>query len=254
MAYHIELENFKGPLDLLLHLIKQHEMDIYDIPIAEITAQYLAALDAMKSLNLEIAGEFLVMASTLLHIKSRLLLPSQEAADSEEEEVDPREELVHRLLEYQKYKEAAQSLERLPLLGRDVFVRQVTDETMADIGDGELQPVPLFELVEALRRLLQEPPLPPVHEVARERLSVAERARQILELLSRRPQLPFLDAVGMGRDRELLIVTFLAVLELVKLGLVRILQGQHQSAIWLHAVEQLPAAAAIPVDEAFGYC
>ena len=107
MSYEIELAVFKGPLDLLLHLIKKNEMDIYDIPIAEITTQYLEALDALQSLNLDIAGEFLVMASTLVHIKSRMLLPLDPDPDSEEEDTDPRAELVHRLLEYQRYKVAA---------------------------------------------------------------------------------------------------------------------------------------------------
>ncbi len=122
MAYEIKIENFEGPLDLLLHLIKKNEMDIYDIPMAEITAQYLATIDAMKSLNLEVAGEFLLMAATLLHIKSRMLLPQQDPEeDLEPEEADPRAELVRRLLEYQKYKEAALCLDARPLVGPGGF-------------------------------------------------------------------------------------------------------------------------------------
>lgn len=119
MPYQIDLDSFKGPLDLLLHLIQKHEMDIYDIPIAEITAQYLATLEVMKSLNLDLAGEFLLMAATLLHIKSRMLLPRDEEEVTEEADLDPRTELVRRLLEYQRYRDAAISLDALPLLGRD---------------------------------------------------------------------------------------------------------------------------------------
>jgi segregation and condensation protein A len=123
MSYEIRIENFEGPLDLLLHLIKKNEMDIYNIPIADITAQYVAYIDAMKNLNLDVAGEFLLMAATLIHIKSRLLLPQTQEDEPEEEEEDPRAELVRRLLEYQKYKEAALSLDAMPLLGREVFAR-----------------------------------------------------------------------------------------------------------------------------------
>ena len=123
MAYEIKVENFEGPLDLLLHLIKKNEMDIYDIPMAEITSQYLGMIDAMKSLNLDVAGEFLLMAATLVHIKSRMLLPPSEEEELEEEEEDPRAELVRRLLEYQKYKDAAETLDSFPLLHRDIFAR-----------------------------------------------------------------------------------------------------------------------------------
>jgi segregation and condensation protein A len=121
--YAIQLENFEGPLDLLLHLIKKNEMDVYDIPMAEITRQYLSILDAMKSLNLDLAGEFLLMAATLLHIKSKMLLPKIVEDELEEEEEDPRAELVRRLLEYQKYKEVSLTLESKPQLGRDLFAR-----------------------------------------------------------------------------------------------------------------------------------
>jgi segregation and condensation protein A len=254
MSCEIDIEVFKGPLDLLLHLIKKHEMDIYDIPIAEITAQYLAALDAMQTLNLEVAGEFLVMAATLLHIKSRLLLPRDPDPDPEEDEIDPRAELVHRLLEYQKYREAAADLDRRAILGRDVFVRCFVERELAEPEEAGLQPVGIFELAEALRQLACEAPEPLVHEVARERLSVAERIQQLLELLTGKPAVPFAELpFGDGR-REERVVTFLAVLEMVKLQMVSIMQNRRCGTLWLRAVAKPSVLNAPLQDDAFGYC
>lgn len=254
MSYEVDLEVFKGPLDLLLHLIKKHEMDIYDIPIAEITAQYLAALDAMKSLNLDIAGEFLVMASTLVHIKSRMLLPAEADADSEEEEVDPRAELVHRLLEYQRYKQAAVALDEYDILGRDVFGRSCCDEMTDEESNPELQPVGIFELVEALQGLLRESPPEPVHEVVREKVSVAERVTMLLELLADCQSLAFDALLPQRPDRQELVVTFLAMLELVKLRMIRIMQNQRCGSIWLFP-KAMDSKRDLPLqDENFGYC
>ncbi len=254
MSYEIELEIFKGPLDLLLHLIKKHEMDIYDIPIAEITTQYLAALDAMQSLNLDIAGDFLVMASTLVHIKSRMLLPLEPDPDPEEDEADPRAELVHRLLEYQRYKVAAVTLDECDILGRDVFARSCFELPEDEKGDAELQPVGIFELVEALRDLLKQSPPEPVHEVVRERFSVAERVTMLLEMLAGCQSLAFESLVSSPRTREELVVTFLAMLELVKLRMVRIMQNQRGGSIWLFPLAPDPARELPLQDETFGYC
>jgi len=158
MSYEIRIENFEGPLDLLLHLIKKNEMDIYNIPIADITAQYVAYIDAMKNLNLDVAGEFLLMAATLLHIKSRLLLPQAQEDEPEEEEEDPRAELVRRLLEYQKYKEAAASLDARPLLGREVFARTFPSPEFEETPESGFEAVGLYDLVEAFRSILRERP------------------------------------------------------------------------------------------------
>ncbi|APG25525.1 segregation and condensation protein A [Syntrophotalea acetylenica] len=254
MPYEIELEMFKGPLDLLLHLIKKHEMDIYDIPIAEITSQYLQALDAMRALNLDVAGEFLVMASTLVHIKSRMLLPLAPDPEPDEEDIDPRAELVSRLLEYQRYKDAAAVLDASPMLGRDVFGRACVVPSELQAGDAELQPVGVFELAEALQRLLQDVSPEPVHQVVRERLSVAERVAMVLEALKDCQSLAFETLLPGPLTREELVVTFLAVLELVKLRLVRIMQNCRCGAIWLFpgvvdGQRELPLQ-----DESFGYC
>ena len=153
-TYSVHLDKFEGPLDLLLHLIKKNELDICDIPISVITQQYLDYIKLMKELNLEVAGDFLLMASTLLHIKSRMLLPKDEQEEVEEE-IDPRAELIQRLLEYQQYKEAGKVLEARPLLGREVFTRSCPEplllEAQSDEGLLELE---LFDLVDAFRSLL----------------------------------------------------------------------------------------------------
>ncbi len=253
MAYEIDLECFKGPLDLLLHLIKKNEMDIYDIPIAEITRQYLAAIDAMKNLNLDVAGEFLVMAATLLHIKSRMLLPKSDAEEPEEEEIDPRAELVHRLLEYQKYKDAALNLEQLPLLGRDVFVREGGEPELEEAEEDNLAPVGLYELVEAFRQLLAEKGEPSFHQIQMERYSVADRIQLILSALEKRPRLSFRDLFVDSIGRGEVVVTFLAMLELVKLRSLRLMQNSRCGTIWLYAVGDVRSDA-LPLEEkSLGY-
>ena len=255
MSYAIKLENFEGPLDLLLHLIKKNEMDIYDIPIADITAQYLGLLDAMKSLNLEVAGEFLVMAATLLHIKSRMLLPPTEEEEPEEED-DPRAELVRRLLEYQKFKDAAESLDRLPLLGRDVFARKFADPGLAAAEEEETaSEIGLFELVDAFRSLLQEVNREETfHEITHERLSVTERVNHLLDLLQRKKRLMFREIFSARPDRHEVVVSFLAMLELVKMKAIHMVQEVGFGPIWLYPAQLETSAEQILPDEgALGY-
>jgi segregation and condensation protein A len=242
MSYAVRLENFEGPLDLLLHLIRKHEMDIYDIPMAEITAQYLTTIDSMKSLNLDVAGEFLLMAATLIHIKSRQLLPPAEEEFDEEDESDPRAELVRRLLEYQKYKDAALALDELPLLDRDVFARKFPLLVSEEDGEQELEAIGLYELAEAFRALLQEHPQESFHEVNPEQLSVTDRVHHILFLLDGQASLSFRELFAGPPTRPEIVVTFLAMLELVKLRLVKLLQTVRNGSI------QLFAAVAAPLD------
>ena len=166
LDYTFRLEGFEGPLDLLLHLIQKNELDIFNIPIALITEQYLEYLQLMKVLNLDIAGEYLLMASTLLHIKSKMLLPKSSEGEEEREE-DPRAELVRRLLEYQKYKQAALELEKRPLLDRDVFIR-LTPAEAEEAPEEERIEVNLFELLEAFRKVLERVKPEGVHEVVLE--------------------------------------------------------------------------------------
>lgn len=251
----VQLENFTGPLDLLLHLIRKNEMEITDIPIAEITTQYLAIIDSMQTLNLDVAGEFLLMAATLLHIKSRLLLPQVVDDGSEEEdEEDPRAELVRRLLEYQKYKEAADCLDVLPQLHRDLFARCSAAPELLEDSEEEIVAVGLFELVEAFQQLLRERPAPTVHEVSAEQLSVAERINQILTALQGQQSLAFADLFAAAGGRAEVIVTFLAMLELVKLRLVKLLQSRRFGTIWLTpAVIEENATVADIEEEGLGY-
>jgi len=222
-SYTVRLDIFEGPLDLLLHLINKNELDIFNIPISLITEQYFEYIKLMKVLNLDIAGEYLLMASTLLHIKSKMLLP-QSTEEEEEEGEDPRAELVRRLLEYQKYKTGAAELGRRPMLDRDVFIRLVTageEETK----EKERIEVTLFDLLEAFRKVLERAKAEAIHEVILDRLSVEDKIQEILALLQKENRslafhLLFPDQVS----RRVIIITFLAILELVKMKLVRIFQ------------------------------
>ncbi|WP_425513903.1 segregation and condensation protein A [Geomobilimonas luticola] len=244
-GYNVHVGAFEGPLDLLLHLIKKNEVDIYDIPIAAVTRQYLEYLELMKELNLDVAGDFLVMASTLLQIKSRLLLPVQvDEEGGEEEEEDPRAELVRRLIEYQKYKEAAQQLEVLPLLGRDAFVRsselpELKEQQLVD----DTPDVELFELVEAFRRVLASLPVQTFHEVGSEQITIADRINDILSLLQERDSVAFEELFSEGTTRDYLIATFLAVLEICKLKMVKLTQVSSFGTIWITRAVQDAADA-----------
>ncbi|MEI6305572.1 MAG: segregation/condensation protein A [Deltaproteobacteria bacterium] len=240
-SYSVRLEAFEGPLDLLLHLIRKNELDIYDIPVAVITRQYLDYIKLMKDLNLEVAGDFLLMASTLLHIKSRMLLPSEEQEENEEEEQDPRAELIRRLLEYQQYKDAAMVLGARTLLGRDVFTRTGTELELAAnlIEEGPLE-LELFDLVEAFRNLLLRIPAESFHDVTPSELfSIADCINEILSLLQERDTVQFEELVAEDMTRERVILTFLAILELCRLKLIRIFQNAPSGNIWF-----VPAVAA----------
>jgi len=223
LPYTVRLEMFEGPLDLLLHLINKNELDITNIPIALITEQYLEYLKLMKILNLDVAGEYLLMASTLLHIKSRMLLPGS-AEEEEEEGEDPRAELMRRLLEYQKYKEAAVELEGRPMLDRDVFIRSSPVDT-EDRSEEERIEVSLFELLEAFRQMLEKAKPEVFHEVILDRLTVEEKLQEILSLLQREKRsMAFHLLFSDQTSRRVIVITFLAILELVKMKRVRIFQ------------------------------
>jgi segregation and condensation protein A len=223
LDYTFRLEGFEGPLDLLLHLIQKNELDIFNIPIALVTEQYLEYLQLMKVLNLDVAGEYLLMASTLLHIKSKMLLPKSSEGEEEEEE-DPRAELVRRLLEYQKYKQAAGELEKRPLLDRDVFIRLVTTEPGEEPEEERVE-VNLFELLEAFRQVLERVKLESVHEVILEHLSVEDKIQEILTILEREKRsMAFHRLFPEQALRKVVIITLLAILELVKMKRIRIFQ------------------------------
>lgn len=245
-GYSVHLDKFDGPLDLLLHLIRKNELDVCDIPIAVITRQYLDYIKLMKELNLEVAGDFLVMAATLLQIKSRMLLPVDEPEEGEEEESDPRAELIRRLMEYQQYKEAGMVIGARALLGREVFARSGTDPLLVEARseEGPLE-VSLFELVDAFRALLARIPAEHFHDVAAaETFSIADCINEILSLLQERETVLFDDLVRDEFTRERVIVTFLALLELCRLKLIRIFQNGHEGSIWF-----VPAVVQEPSDQ-----
>jgi len=250
MAIEIRLDNFTGPLDLLLHLIKSHEMDIYDIRIVEITEQYLQIIDQMKQLDLDIAGEFLLVAATLIHIKSRMLLPASENPEDEDE--DPRAELVRRLLEYQRYKEAAELLQQLPQLKRDTFTCRVQLSTLLGGEDQDDEVViGVYQLADAFHRLLKDKPPEIFHEVIHEKLSVADFVDQISQKLIHKKRLAFSEIFSLKQTRPELIVTFLAVLELVKLHIVKIDQVDDFTEIWLTLIASAEQLSQLSHEEEF---
>ncbi|MDO8446697.1 MAG: segregation/condensation protein A [Deltaproteobacteria bacterium] len=233
MTYSVKTQAFEGPLDLLLHLIKKNEIDIYDIPIADITRQYLEYLEIMKTLNLDVAGEFLVVAATLLHIKSRMLLPVPEEPQQEEE--DPRADLVRQLLEYQNIKEAAFSLDKREILERDVFVRKAfPEEVDVEERDVDLEGLTLFGLIEAFKKVIAELPEETAHEVFAERVSISDKISLILETLNTEDNVSFYDLLKGARSRQDVIVTFLAILELMKLKMIKAHQAQACGPIWVY--------------------
>ena len=226
-AFPVKLENFEGPLDLLLHLIKKHEVNIHDIPIALITAQYLATIDLMQELNLDVAGEFLVMAATLIHIKSKMLLPRPETASGVEgEEEDPRDALVRRLLEHQKFKAAAGLLHEREQLRAAQWLRP--DARIAAIAgddyEAELE-VDLFSLFSAFEAVVQRAKQRPKVLLPPEQISVETRIDQLLVRLSETEACGFEDLFSDVHERAGLIVTFIALLEMIRLKLVRVFQS-----------------------------
>jgi segregation and condensation protein A len=228
-GYTVKVGVFEGPLDLLLHLIKQNQLDIYDIPIALITEQYLEYIRIMKALDLTIAGEFLVMAATLMYIKSRMLLPAP-LEEEEEEGEDPRAELVQRLVEYKRFKEAAVHLSQQALLERDVFIRPPHE---VELEEGEIE-ADLFHLIDALRELLKHQEGGAFHEVTLDRVTLRERMLELSERLQGvKEAIPFSALFAPFASRVELIVTFLALLELIKTGILRAYQREVFGPLWV---------------------
>jgi segregation and condensation protein A len=227
-GYAVKLSVFEGPLDLLLHLIRQNEVDITDIPIARIAEQYLDTIELMQELNLDVASEYLVMAATLALIKSRMLLPDE--SGDEEEAVDPRAELIQRLLEYQRFKEAAETLSRRRLLGRDVFSVIGPGPERTPDAEREIE-VGLFDLVAAFKEVLENTQVQDLrHEVEIEHVTVRERMMVVMDLLDAHESVEFMQ-IFLSADgeslpsRPVLVATFLAILELARLTALRIYQG-----------------------------
>jgi segregation and condensation protein A len=223
-AYPVKLDNFEGPLDLLIHLIKQHEVNIYDIPIALVTDQYLRYIDLMQELNLDVAGEFLVMAATLIHIKSRMLLPRPDPAQEEPDE-DPRDALVRRLVEHQKYKAAAELLHERETVRSAQWMRP--DGRVAALAGEEYEPeleVDLFSLITAFKAVIERARQRPSVVLPSEQISIEVRIEQLLARLSETDACGFEELFDDVSARGHLIVTFLAMLEMIRLKLVRVYQ------------------------------
>jgi segregation and condensation protein A len=226
LPYQVRIENFEGPLDLLLHLIKKNEINIYDIPVAMIAQQYLQYLEAMEVFNLNVAGDFLVMAATLLQIKSKMLLPVDETAVDDEEGPDPREELVRRLLEYKAFKEAARQLDDQEKMWREIFWREQAPAAEEVAEDLPLENVSLFDLVDALKEVLERNPGSKLIEIVPDNLTVRERMNRILETLEGKESVTFAALFEESRHRMVVVVTFLALLELMRLRVARVFQAE----------------------------
>ncbi len=225
--YKVKLSAFEGPLDLLLYLIKKNKVDIYDIPIAVITEQYLEYIKKMKELNLDLAGEYLLMAATLTYIKSRMLLPVEEEEDEfGEEPEDPRAELVRKLLDYQRYKGASEYFTRCSMLERDVFPcgRYEAEELKKEItGSGDFD-VSIFQLIKAISSIIKESKEKIVHEVTAEKLTLKDKINELTLKLNNEEMFLFKALFEGAAGRHEIIVTFLALLELIKLNVVKVVQ------------------------------
>ncbi|AUX21354.1 uncharacterized protein SOCEGT47_018360 [Sorangium cellulosum] len=253
--YVVQLPTFEGPLDLLLHLIQQHELDILDIPVSFVTEKYLEYLKIMHLLSIDLASEYLVMAATLAHIKSKMLLPSVPAGQDDDgmpgEEEDPRAELVRRLLEYQKYKVAAAELGERGTLGRDVFTRGMSEAEVPK-GPAPFAPTSIFGLLDAFERVLKRTNVQIDHEVVFDRISITDRIVELTEKLSARRAMRFedllLDSVSKGGviPRFEVVITFLAVLEMCKLKLIRVHQTDPLAPIHIELAVADGAAPAAP--------
>jgi segregation and condensation protein A len=237
----VALPVFTGPLDLLLHLIQRDEIEIRDIPIAKITREYLDTLELMRELDLEVAGEFLVMAATLMRIKARMLLPP---AIMDEEEEDPREGLVRQLLEYRRFKEAARDLERLEGERRHLFDRGAPAQ-LEDPSDGELQPVSLFRLLDALKGVLQRQAPAFVHTITAEPITLEEAIAVIRSSMGPGGRALFEEVLVHFETRLEKITAFLGLLELLKQERIAVTQEELFGPIWIAWRAELPEPAAV---------
>ena len=234
-ALEVFLEAFEGPLDLLLYLIKRQNLDILDIPIAEITRQYMGYIDLMKDLRLELAAEYLVMAAMLAEIKSRMLLPRPASVDEEE---DPRAELVRRLQEYERFKKAARDIDALPRVERDIF--PVAAEPPPMEREPKLPDVDLTEVLLAFREVLRRAEMFSHHHIQREPLSVRERMSRVLEALNEAPFVEFRQLFTLEEGRGGVVVTFLAILEMLKGHLIDLVQQEPYAPIYVSLAGRVP--------------
>ncbi|MCX5714741.1 MAG: segregation/condensation protein A [Candidatus Omnitrophica bacterium] len=217
MSYKIKLDLFEGPLDLLLYLVKKDHLNIYDIPISQVTEQYLRYLELMRLLDLNIAGEFLVMAATLMEIKSKMLLPAEETPEDELQE-DPRAELIKRLLEYENFKKVAEELKSREVEQGQVFKRPKQEGAPLDAGKQEVYfEASLFDLISAFSKAMEEVPRQVFYEVIKDEFTVEEKVHQILHLLLVRPSVAISELFSQAKNKIEIVVNFLAILELIRM-------------------------------------
>ncbi|MFO0740379.1 MAG: segregation/condensation protein A [Labilithrix sp.] len=241
-GFPVVLPTFEGPLDLLLHLCQKHELDILDIPIGFVTEKYLEYISVMQLLDLDVASEYLVMAATLAHIKSKMLLPAPPPGQEDDvnaEEEDPREALIKRLLEYQKYKAAAEDLQSRGVAGRDIFLRGSSIEEAVQTGLPPLAQVPLFSLVEAFQAVLEKSKVKLTHDIVHERITLADRINELVDLLRVKRRMTFEEFFDGATTRFDLVITFLALLEMTKLRMTRLFQADFNSQIYVEFCAQV---------------
>ena len=228
MSYKLKLEVFEGPLDLLLYLIKKDQINIYDIPIAQVTQQYMEYLDMLKMFDLDIVGDFLVMAATLLQIKSRMLLPPDPNAQPEEEE-DPRDELVRRLLEYKKFKEIAEELKSKESMRQDLFSRVIDVERTKELKEDAKEvyfEVSLFDLIAAFSKVLKNVPKDVFYEVIKDEHTVEQKIHDLLHMLLDQPRIMLTELFVRAKSKTEIVVTFMAILELIRLREIVVVQAR----------------------------
>ena len=239
-GYSVTLPGFEGPLDLLLHLCQKHELNILEIPISFVTEKYLEYLAVMQLMNLDVASEYLLMAATLAHIKSKMLLPAPPPGQEDDElleEEDPREALIRRLLEYQKYKDAAAQLSARGVAGRDVFPRGSTIDEAVHTGLAPLAEVPLFSLVEAFQRVLAKSKIKLTHDIVADRISLNDRIHELAAMLRDRKRLVFEEMFEGIVTRFDLVITFLACLEMTRLKMTRLYQTEPLAPLYIELAE-----------------
>lgn len=251
MTYKLNLDVFEGPFDLLLYLIKKNEIDVYDIPIAPILDEFLEYVAMIKELDLDVAGEFILMGATLMHIKSRMLLPKESLALEEGAEVDPRAELVRQLLEYKRFKEVAHALESREHQQREVFWRQAAQPQAdphapaeaAEEAAPEFQEVNLFDLLTAFKQVLAYAKPETIREIDPEEFKTSQKINEILDYLEERPSLDFIEYMRRQNSRFAMVTVFLAILELARLKAIRIAQEKTFAHILITRVDEFTASA-----------
>jgi segregation and condensation protein A len=241
--YKVELEVFEGPLDLLLYLIKKEEVDIYNIPIEKITTQYMEYMNLMRMLDLNIAGEFIVMAATLMMIKSRMLLPPEDRPELGEEEEDPRWELVKQLVEYKKFKDVAADLQKREFHQENVFALG-SDNVLLEPQDRslKLQDISIFDLIRAFNDALKKAKPETIGEIVAHRFTVVDQIAVVLDVIKRQQRVLFTDIFSPDSPRQEIICTFLALLELIRLRQVRVVQKEPFGEIMIMGAEEFVEA------------